>query len=189
MISSSHSTSAQDGLPDHLFKYVSSITPLVNIDILLINQNNEFMLTWRDDGIYGPGWHVPGGIVRFKESVHRRISEVCRIELNINNYTDLQLVQVNQIMNPDRDFRGHFISFLFSARVDLQSSPEQSDESGKPLRGWFTSMPTPMIRQHTRYISIVNQLLDKTKTTPPRISEGNLLTPYYPSTDYISDPT
>lgn len=43
---------------------------MVNVDLLIKNvSSNETLLTWREDEYYGPGWHVPGGIVRFKETI------------------------------------------------------------------------------------------------------------------------
>ena len=50
----------KEGLPQHLFDYVSSIVPMINIDILLITRRKKsFPLIWRDDG--WASWHIPGG--------------------------------------------------------------------------------------------------------------------------------
>ena len=56
------------GLPDDIFYLVSRLTPMINVDLLIVNERNEKLLTWREDQFYGPGWHIPGGIIRFKES-------------------------------------------------------------------------------------------------------------------------
>ena len=55
------------GLPDDIFYLVSRLTPMINVDLLIVNEQNEKLLTWREDQFYGPGWHIPGGIIRFKE--------------------------------------------------------------------------------------------------------------------------
>src|ERR1035437_9224010 len=69
------------GLPEDIFLFVSKITPLVNVDLLIKNKQGQTLLTWRDDGYYPPGWHIPGGIIRFKETAHARINAVASIEL------------------------------------------------------------------------------------------------------------
>jgi colanic acid biosynthesis protein WcaH len=61
-------TDAQKGLPQELFYFVSQLTPMVNVDLLIKNQKGQTLLTWRDDQFYGSAWHIPGGIIRFKES-------------------------------------------------------------------------------------------------------------------------
>lgn len=146
------------GLPDHLFNYISSITPLVNVDVLLANDQGRIALTWRDDKTYGPGWHVPGGIVRFKESILTRIEQVCLLELGISQISPPNLLQVNQIMNPYRDYRGHFISLLFFASTNehFDESPSQPLAHGT-LRS-FTTPPENLIPQHKRYHSIIEAL-------------------------------
>lgn len=35
----------REGLPDHLFDYISSITPLVNIDVITVDSFDKFLLT------------------------------------------------------------------------------------------------------------------------------------------------
>ena len=56
------------GLPDELFYYISKTTPLVNVDLLIKDENGRILLAWREDPIAGIGWHIPGGIIRFKET-------------------------------------------------------------------------------------------------------------------------
>ena len=33
------------GLPDHLFDYISSISPLVNINVIVVDSFDKFLLT------------------------------------------------------------------------------------------------------------------------------------------------
>ena len=42
---------------------------------LVRNFKKEILLTWRG-GYYSPGWHIPGGIVRLRESLYDRIELV-----------------------------------------------------------------------------------------------------------------
>ena len=56
----------EQGLGEELFLTVSSLVPIVNVDLLVYNDKGQFLLTKRDDPYCGRGWHVPGGCIRFK---------------------------------------------------------------------------------------------------------------------------
>ena len=61
------------GLPEDLFYYISSTTPLINVDLLIKDENGRTLLAWRNDQyIDRKGWHIPGGIVRYKETIEKR---------------------------------------------------------------------------------------------------------------------
>ena len=76
---------ANNGLPNHLFRYISSITPLINVDLIVCDPKKGFLLSWRSDEYYGPGWHIPGGIIRFKENFIDRLYFVAKNELNLDH--------------------------------------------------------------------------------------------------------
>ena len=45
----------------------------------------EILLTWRDDKFYGPAWHIPGGVVRYGETLENRVHLVaCVLDYNFN---------------------------------------------------------------------------------------------------------
>lgn len=67
-------------LGKELFEFCSSIVPVLNVDVLLVNSEERYLLTWRDDDFYGPGWHVPGGVVRHKETLENRVKQVVKTE-------------------------------------------------------------------------------------------------------------
>jgi ADP-ribose pyrophosphatase YjhB (NUDIX family) len=81
------------GLPEELFLFASRITPLVNVDLLVKDKLGKTLLTWRDDGYYPPSWHIPGGIIRYKETFAERIKEVARTELGAAVDFDFRLWQ------------------------------------------------------------------------------------------------
>jgi ADP-ribose pyrophosphatase YjhB (NUDIX family) len=71
----------KSGLPEPVFRFISRHTPLVCVDLLIQDRHGRSLLTWRDDEYFGSGWHLPGGVVRFKESRAERILAVGRAEL------------------------------------------------------------------------------------------------------------
>ncbi|BBO99463.1 NUDIX domain-containing protein [Sulfuriferula nivalis] len=142
------------GLPEEVFLFVSRLTPMVNVDLLLKNAQNQTLLTWRDDEYYGPGWHVPGGIVRFKESFATRVSAVAANELGASVIFTPAPLAVNEIMNPARNTRGHFISFLYACTLTSSLDPQREYKEGKLQSGvwaWHDGCPENLIAVHEIY--------------------------------------
>lgn len=65
----------RNGLPEELFLFATEITPMVNVDLLVRDDEGRILLAWRDDDIYGTGWHVPGGNNTIKGKFFRTYSE------------------------------------------------------------------------------------------------------------------
>ena len=152
--------SPQDGLPEHLFEYVSSITPIINVDLLFHNPKKGIILSWRSDDFYGPGWHVPGGIIRFKENIVDRLYHVARQEINLNQDLEFSFISINQIMNPNRDLRGHFVSLLFACKLDNPHIDNKNfDENKNGYFRWHDKLPNNIIKEHKRYEKYMNQLI------------------------------
>jgi len=105
--------SPSEGLPYDLFCYVTTITPMVNVDLLIKDEKQRTLLAWRDDPHCGRGWHVPGGIVRFRETLEARIQKVAETELGCAVNYDLKPIAINEIIKAERTVRGHFISLWF----------------------------------------------------------------------------
>ena len=73
---------SRQGLPEDLFLFVTRLTPMINVDLLIRDGEGRTLLTWRDDGYdYSPGWHIPGGIIRYKECRGERVQAVAQKEL------------------------------------------------------------------------------------------------------------
>lgn len=142
------------GLPEEIFHLVSSLTPMVNVDLLIRNEHGQTLLTWRADQYYGPGWHIPGGIIRFKERAAQRIAAVAALELGCTVEASLSPLLMREITATHRDVRGHFISLLYAC--SLRSSPDPTLKfcSGMPKNGewmWHDRCPNNLIGVHEAY--------------------------------------
>lgn len=102
---------AEKGLPDEVFSFVASVTPMVNVDLLIEDEQGRVLLAWRDDG-KNYGWHIPGGIVRFKETFAERLHKTAIKELKTDITFDEKPMKITEIFMPYQR-RGHFISFLY----------------------------------------------------------------------------
>lgn len=135
------------GLPDDVFYYVSRITPLVNVDLLVQDGRGRTLLSWRDDPYAGKGWHVPGGIIRFKETFAERVDKVAAHEIGAAVECDPAPLAVNEILNPLRDVRGHFISILYRCRLTEGFEPQNQGRSRRDagFLEWHESCPDDLL--------------------------------------------
>lgn len=102
-----------EGLGDELFLVVASLTPIVNVDILIVKVGN-ILRSWRDDEQCGAGWHLPGGCVRLKETLEQRLHVCAKSELGTDVLCDMKSVLITENIGPQRDRgRPHFISFIY----------------------------------------------------------------------------
>lgn len=145
---------APPGLPRRLFLKVSALTPLVNVDLLIRNSKGETLLTWRDDGHWAPGWHVPGGILRAKETLLARLKKTAREELGAGLKGRPGFVTFNELIHPRRAERGHFISFLYRCRLAGAPKAALAWKEGEPRPGqwaWHRRCPKNLISVHEIY--------------------------------------
>ena len=112
------------GLPDDVFYYISRVTPLVNVDLLIKDEHGRTLLSWRDDPYAGRGWHIPGGIVRFKETLETRVKKVAETEIGTAVDFDPNPIAINQIIHDKTKVRNHFISVLYQCSLPPGFVPE-----------------------------------------------------------------
>lgn len=141
------------GLPDEVFFYISRTTPLVNVDLLIKDENGRTLLSWRNDQYSGIGWHVPGGIVRFKETLETRVKKVAETEIGVDIAFDPIPIAVNQCIHHECDIRSHFISFLYKCFLPRTFIPENkrlSQEDPGYLM-WHDLCPDSLLKFHEMY--------------------------------------
>jgi colanic acid biosynthesis protein WcaH len=108
----------EKALPEEIFLFVSRLTPLVNVDLLIRDAQGRVLLTWRDDSLFGRGWHVPGGCIRLGESFADRISAVAASELGTSVAFAPNPLGIYETIDKGRPSRTHHISLLFDCRLD-----------------------------------------------------------------------
>lgn len=148
------------GLPEPVFLLVSRLTPLVNVDLLIKDAMGRTLLTWRDDIYHGAGWHIPGGIIRSKETIRERIAAVARLELGCKVVFDSCPSAVNEYIVKTRPERGHFISFLYRCTLATQPARRLKYQEGTPRAGmyqFFRRAPKDLLKVHHLYRKYINQ--------------------------------
>lgn len=142
-----------EGLPEELFLYVSRITPLINVDLLIKDEKGRTLLSWRNERYTGVGWHVPGGIIRFKETLETRIKKVAETEIGVDlSYNPIPMA-INQLIHPRQNIRGHFISVLYQCFLGSTFIPRNigcsSNDNG--YIAWHETCPDPLLSFHEIY--------------------------------------
>lgn len=140
------------GLPEEIFIFVSRITPMVNVDLLIKDEKGRTLLSWRDDEYAGKGWHLPGGIIRFKEKLEERLLRVAKKEMGSAIQFDPLPIAINQIMCK-KNARGHFISILYKCFLSGKFAPSNKGLSNKDVGylKWHDSCPKNLIKVHKIY--------------------------------------
>jgi ADP-ribose pyrophosphatase YjhB (NUDIX family) len=140
------------GLPEDVFRVVSAVTPLVTVDLLIKDGHGSTLLTWRDDERFGRGWHVPGSVLRYKETLAERVRACGRAELGCDVDAETPPLMMIESITPDRT-RGHHVSFLYRCRLagPLDESRRASDP---PLTGqwrWHRGAPPDLLPAQAEY--------------------------------------
>jgi len=144
----------QKGLPEDIFLFVSRLTPMINVDLLIKNEQKHTLLIWRDDGYWTPGWHIPGGIIRYKEKISDRINAVAECELGAAIECKEHLLSVSEIIDLAQKNRGHFISLLYECTLINQPNDKLRFKGGMPKSGewmWHDKCPNNLISVHGIY--------------------------------------
>jgi ADP-ribose pyrophosphatase YjhB (NUDIX family) len=151
------------GLPEEVFLFVTRLTPMINVDLLIRDPSGRTLLTWRDDGYeYSPGWHIPGGIIRYKESSADRIHAVARKELGTTVRFHPEPLAIREVIHPTRKDRGHFISLLFLCELTGPLNESLRFHGEPPVSGqwsWHEHCPEDLIPVHDMYRAFLQKEL------------------------------
>lgn len=146
------------GLPDSIFYLVGRLTPFINVDLLIQHPEHGVLLTWRDDLYSGSGWHIPGGIIRFREKMTDRVKEVARLELGASLQSIIGPIDVNEIIAPDQKDRSHFLSLLFSCELteETYAMLYQKHLNYPKEIAFFRGCPDDILHWHKIYAKYIN---------------------------------
>ncbi len=143
---------ANKGLPQELFFFITRMTPMVNVDLLIKDENKRTLLAWRQDQFAGGGWHLPGGIVRYKERFEERVSKVAETELETQVEFDEVPLSTHQVICGHKT-RGHFVSILYNCRLPSSFVPANKglNPSDPGFIQWHDRCPDNLVRVHEMY--------------------------------------
>ena len=152
--------SPEKGLGTEGFRFASTLNPVVNVDLLVVNEKKEILLSWRDDPYCGTGWHIPGGCIRLMETMQDRIQKTALSELGTNVSCSPEPVKVFEIFSreyregiEDQRERAHFITLAYLCKPPKEYSiPAEKTISGKVgTLKWFSALPENLLQVQECY--------------------------------------
>ena len=144
---------ASKGLPEDIFLMTTRLTPMINVD-LLIRTGEGVLLTWREDRHFVPGWHIPGGIIRFMEKIESRLDAVAHSELGAALKPEKRLCHIHEFFYPELDARNHFISLLYEVELASGVTIPRCTDLNAPQHGeyaFFRTAPDNLLEPHEIY--------------------------------------
>jgi ADP-ribose pyrophosphatase YjhB (NUDIX family) len=141
----------ENGLPDSIFYFVGRNTPFINVDLLIKNTDGDVLLTWRNDIHSGKGWHIPGGIIRFRERIEKRIQMVALTELDLKISSKVKFLEINEIIATNKRERSHFISLLYECYPENDNYDLLNIFNDDEKINFFNKKPKNLLMYHSIY--------------------------------------
>lgn len=147
----------REGLPLNLFVFSTTLRPFINVDLLILSENNQILLSWRSDAHYGTGWQIPGGIIRMMESIDERIQKTAVREIGCEvEYDREPMVVFENIIREERSGlknqleRAHNIALLYKCRVPKGYVIDNigCSENDEGYLRWFDKFPEDILECH-----------------------------------------
>ncbi len=150
----------ENGLGTELFLFVSTLTPIVNVDLLVFNERKEVLLAWRDDQFYGKGWHIPGSCIRFDETIDHAVQRCAVDELGRKvsyikeplRVYDLHSCGKDDALGVQRE-RKNTIALVFGCKLpeDFVVDNNGKLEADEGYLSWFNTLPYNFLKIHSCY--------------------------------------
>lgn len=159
----------EQGLGKELFLFASTLTPIVNVDLVVLNERHQILLSWRDDPYCGRGWHIPGGCIRLRETFEERIQKTAQLEIGAHVEYERTPLAVYEILSPqyrpniaDQRERSHFITIAFECYLtdEILADDEVLEPKNGSLR-WFDDLPDNLLEVQNCYRNTWYQLTQR----------------------------
>lgn len=146
----------RNGLPERLFLCISSLIPIANVDLFILDKSGRLLLSYRKDVFYGAGWHIPGGCLRFGETMLQRVHKTAQFELGADVAVCGGPLAVRDVIreplteNAVPDARGHNLAVLYLCSLPSEAEANIETSSGGKIR-WFARVPEDILPIHAVY--------------------------------------
>ncbi len=151
------------GLPEDLFLFISGLIPVVNVDLLIVNEKGQLLLSRRNDEFFEKSWHIPGGCMRYGESFEARIQQTAVREIGTQVQMEKEPVAIRNVIrgeNPELKYpreRGHNVAILYRCKLpagfEIENGDKTEEENG--YLKWFDKLPEDFMQIQKVYLDVL----------------------------------
>ena len=158
----SHIEDPTKGLPEDVYLFATKITPMINVDLLIRDDSGRILLAWRRDEYYGTGWHIPGGIIRLKETFEERIQKTAEAEIGSKVIFSQEPVEIAPLISANLDTRCHFITLVYECKLPEQFQIDNKNRNryDTGYLAWHNEYPPEMLPIHSFYKKYFTSIQD-----------------------------
>lgn len=153
----------RQGIPEDVFIAISTVMPIVNVDLLVLDDEKRILLSWRDDVYFGKGWHLPGGCIRYKETMMERIQKTALNEIGTRVIAEPEPIAVKDVIMGKEESRirarAHQLAVLYKCTLPKKFRIDNLAKS-KNTPGylkWFELIPEDILAVHSVYHDVFRQ--------------------------------
>lgn len=146
----------KEGLPEAVFLMVSALVPIANVDLFIFNNKKQMLLAWRNDIFFGEGWSIPGGCMRFGETLEERIHKTAYKELGQDVIIEKPIFARDVIRGENHslkypNIRGHNITIPYICKLENETQIDNAISKKSVFLQWFAKMPKNLLKVHHVY--------------------------------------
>ena len=143
-------------IPDEDYAFIYNQVPRVCVDLAIRDKHGALLLTLRDIPPYKGLWHLPGGGIKFKETIAEAASWVAQKEFGVEVRLG-RFIGACETMNDDlsEDKPRHSVSVVVEAQI-VAGIPHKTDETAEVQ--YFHELPDAMNPHHGPFIKEHNLL-------------------------------
>ncbi len=141
-------------LSEQEFRDIFAKVPRLTVEVV-VQSSHGVLLTERRQGPCAGLWHIPGGTVRFAESLVAAVRRVAATELGIEvdvgpllGYIEYPSHHQNGLDSP--------VGIVFLCRAPVGGTADPAADAGAAVRtgrGWFTTPPGPMHAEQIQFLA------------------------------------
>jgi colanic acid biosynthesis protein WcaH len=145
-------------LSDEDYQFIYTRVVRLCVDLVIKNEAGAILLTKRTIPPQSGTWHLPGGGVRFGETIDQAAARLATEELGITLRLETVLgicEMPGEVMN-ENDIR-HSVSVVYRATI-VSGTPTVNTEASS--LSYFTTIPAEIYREHGQFLRAHHLLPD-----------------------------